>query len=299
MNELALYAGVGGGILGGILCGFKTICAVEIESYCREVLFQRQRDGVLPMFPIWDDVKTFDGRIWNGEVDIITAGFPCQPFLVAGKREGDKDERNMWPDTIRIIREVRPHFALLENVPGILVHPYFGTVLGDLAESGYDCKWSCLGADDVGANHMRKRLWILAYPNGGRYLGECGIDGIGSGKMSLECICKEVADTESTTTRGLSSGESAAHAIVRIDSENITDANELGCKSGGQRRILTFGKKSRSKPEFGWWDAEPTLGRVAHGVANRVDRLKAIGNGQVSLSMAIAFHKLFERYHER
>lgn len=108
MNELALFAGAGGGILGGILSGFRTVCAVEIEPYCREVLLRRQRDGVLPLFPIWDDVQTFDGRAWRGLVDVVTAGFPCQPFSVAGKNAGESDERNLWPETIRVIWEVGP-----------------------------------------------------------------------------------------------------------------------------------------------------------------------------------------------
>lgn len=166
MNELALFSGGGGGLLGSILLGHKIVGAVEIEPYCREIIMRRQRDGLLPVFPIWDDVRTFDGEPWRGKVDLITAGFPCQPFSVAGRGKGEEDDRNMWPETIRIIRQVEPRFALLENVPGLLAHPYFGTILGELAESGYHARWTCLGADDIGANHRRKRLWILAYPEG-------------------------------------------------------------------------------------------------------------------------------------
>ena len=162
MNELALFAGAGGGILGGILCGFRTVCAVEIEPYCREVLLRRQHDGVLPLFPIWDDIKTFDGRGWSGLVDIITAGFPCQPFSIAGRRKGEADERNLWPETARVIREVRPRWCLLENVPGLLGSGYFGRILGDLAESGYSVRWDCIPASAVGAPHRRDRLWIVA-----------------------------------------------------------------------------------------------------------------------------------------
>lgn len=120
LNELALFAGAGGGILGAKLLGWRTVCAVEKEPYCREVLLRRQRDGVLPLFPIWDDIRTFDGREWRGLVDVVTAGFPCQPFSSAGKRQGDADERNMWPHTIRVIDEIRPQICLLENVPNLL-----------------------------------------------------------------------------------------------------------------------------------------------------------------------------------
>lgn len=163
MNELALFAGAGGGILGGVLSGFRTVCAVEAEPYCREVLLQRQRDGVLSMFPIWDDIRTFDGRKWRGLVDVITAGFPCQPFSNAGTRRGEDDERNMWPETIRCIREVRPERILLENVPGLVSCGYLARILGDLAEAGYDSEWDCISAESVGAPHIRNRLWIVAH----------------------------------------------------------------------------------------------------------------------------------------
>lgn len=162
MNELALFAGAGGGILGSILLGWRTVCAVEIDRYCACRLMQRQNEGLLEPFPIWDDVRTFDGTAWRGCVDVVSAGFPCQPFSVAGRNKGHADERNLWPDTIRIIRDVGPRFAFLENVPGLLAHEYFGTILGELAESGYDARWRCLSAAEVGAPHLRDRLWIVA-----------------------------------------------------------------------------------------------------------------------------------------
>ena len=153
IRELALFAGAGGGILGSRLVGSKVVAAVEIDPYCREVLLRRQRDGLLDLFPIWDEARTFDGRPWRGAVDIITAGFPCTPFSVAGKGKAEDDDRNLWPETLRILREVRPEHAFLENVPGLLSpsHGYFGTILADLAEGGYDATWGVLGADDLGA----------------------------------------------------------------------------------------------------------------------------------------------------
>lgn len=176
LYEVALFAGAGGGILGGKLLGWRTICAVEKDADCRNILLQRQRDGVLEPFPIWDDVRTFTKR--NNNVRsfvkalrrmaprlVISAGFPCQPFSTAGKREGADDERNMWPDTIRIIREIRPAYVLLENVPGLITSGYFGTILGDLAACRYDCRWRVLSASELGAPHQRDRLWIVAYSN--------------------------------------------------------------------------------------------------------------------------------------
>lgn len=188
MNELSLFAGAGGGILGGVLSGFRTVCAVEKEPYCREVLLRRQRDGVLPLFPIWDDIRTFDGRPWRGAVDIVTAGFPCQPFSVAGKRLGADDERNLWPDTIRIIREVRPRFAMLENVPGLVSGGYLGRVAGDLAEAGYDSRWDCLSAAEVGAPHRRARFWLVADADGQ------GLQGVhpARGRVSMQSPARDV-----------------------------------------------------------------------------------------------------------
>ncbi len=174
MNELALFAGAGGGILGGHLLGWRTVCAVEYEPYCAAVLIQRQNDGILQPFPIWDDVRTFDGSEWRGVVDVVSAGFPCQPFSTAGKRQGTADDRNLWPDTIRIIRQIRPQFALLENVPGLLSirdadgRPYFGRILGDLAEAGFDARWGVYSAAGVGAPHLRKRIWIVAHAHDDR-----------------------------------------------------------------------------------------------------------------------------------
>jgi len=173
LNELALFAGAGGGLLATKhLLGWNTICYVEWNEYCVEVIKARIRDGYLDDAPIWDDVQTFDGTPWRGCVDIITAGFPCQPFSGAGDRMAKGDPRNMWPDTIRIIAEVRPQWVLLENVPTLLCgsHGYYGQVLRDLAESGYDAQWRVLSAADVGAPHLRDRLWVVAYPNGERSL---------------------------------------------------------------------------------------------------------------------------------
>ncbi len=167
MKELSLFSGSGGGLLGTHhLLGWNTIGYVEYDDYCQKVIAQRIKDGLLDQAPIFGDIKTFisDGYAegYKGMVDIITAGFPCQPFSVAGKRRGAEDERNMWPATRDTIRIVRPRYALLENVPGLLATGYCTEVFGNLAEIGYDARWTVLGAKDVGAPHKRERLWIVA-----------------------------------------------------------------------------------------------------------------------------------------
>jgi DNA (cytosine-5)-methyltransferase 1 len=162
MNELALFAGAGGGILGGKLLGWRTVCAVEWEQYPACVLAARQNDGLLESFPIWDDVQTFDGTSWRGIVDVISGGFPCQDISAAGKGAGIDGERSgMWREMARIICEVRPKFVFVENSP-MLTHRGLGTVLGDLANMGFDAEWGVLGASDIGAKHHRKRIWIVA-----------------------------------------------------------------------------------------------------------------------------------------
>jgi DNA (cytosine-5)-methyltransferase 1 len=161
LRELALFAGAGGGILGGHLLGWRCVCAVEWEPYPAGVLIARQNEGILPPFPIWDDVRTFDGRPWRGIIDVVSGGFPCQDISAAGKGAGIDGERSgMWKEMARIIGEVRPRFAFVENSP-VLTSRGLGTVLGDLAALGYDAEWGVLGAHHAGGPHERDRIWVL------------------------------------------------------------------------------------------------------------------------------------------
>lgn len=172
MRELSLFTGIGGGLLGTHLLGWTPIGYVEINDYCQRVIAQRIKDGILPAAPIFTDVREFVqsgcADAYRGFVDVVTGGFPCQPFSVAGKRKGADDERNMWPATMEVIRRVQPTWAFLENVPGLLSSGYFGTILGDLSQSGFDVGWRILSAAEVGAPHRRNRLWIAAYANSKR-----------------------------------------------------------------------------------------------------------------------------------
>jgi len=185
MYELSLFTGAGGGLLGSRLLGWRTIGYVEKEPFCQKVIAQRIRDGFCDPAPIFSDVRAFIDHgyaaSYSGMVDVVSAGFPCQPFSVAGKRRGGGDDRNMWPATKEVIRIIHPQYVFLENVPGLLGASncdlgewdmdnspkdnlrYFGTILADLAEIGFDARWTVLGADDVGAPHRRKRLWVMAY----------------------------------------------------------------------------------------------------------------------------------------
>ena len=182
LRELSLFSGAGGGLLGTKMLGFNHIGYVEFNEYCQQVIRQRIDDGYLDEAPIFTDVREFlqsgAAKQYRGFADLVTAGFPCQPFSVAGKQDAGEDERNMWPSTIGIIRAVRPEHCLLENVPGLLgageqtqcldngeygSFRYIYSIFRDLAEAGYDARWCVLGADDCGAHHRRKRLWIYAH----------------------------------------------------------------------------------------------------------------------------------------
>ncbi|HID9917526.1 DNA cytosine methyltransferase [Pseudomonas aeruginosa] len=195
MNELALFAGAGGGILGGHLLGWRTVCAVEFEPYAASVLVARQNDGILPPFPIWDDVRTFDGRPWRGLVDVVSGGFPCQDISAAGNGAGIDGERSgLWREMARIVGEVRPRFVFVENSP-LLVRRGLAVVLGDLTELGYDARWCVMGAADVGAPHQRDRIWIVANASGRRRSEPSGRQVEQLRRTEAECSGEALADT--------------------------------------------------------------------------------------------------------
>lgn len=314
VNELHLFAGVGGGILGGMLLGHTCVCAVEIEPYCQKVLLQRQRDGMLPHFPIWDDVRTFDGRPWRGLVDIVCGGFPCQDISCAGKGAGLAGARSgLWSEFARIIGEVRPQYAFVENSPVLTVRG-LGRVLGDLSALGYDAKWLVMGADDVGAPHRRKRIWILAHARHGsgrrNLFGKSG--GLCSGRSP-----KEWRKDSDTSVRPSVPPNSVPDADSLRSEQPQGCVEDVGRRTGNRSSAdisnaevprQPSGIDGQGQVQFGrgcsWWRTDPAdaegafesqLGRVAYGVANRVDRLKAIGNGQVPLVAASAFEHLQER----
>lgn len=242
------------------MLGWQTVCAVEWDAYAASVLVQRQNDKTLPAFPIWDDVQTFDGRPWRGRVDVVSGGFPCQDISAAGRGAGIEGERSgMWSHMARIIDEVRPRYAFIENSP-LLVSRGLGTVLRDLAALGYDARWGIVGAHHVGAPHKRDRIWIVANPNSHREL---------QSKRSF---------TDKRRRAGYPCQKMAESSKPRL-----------------QDGATIQGRKSQSSNQLerqGWWAIEPAMGRVANGVAHRVDRIKALGNGQVPAVVRLAWETL-------
>ena len=277
MNELALFAGAGGGILGGHLLGWRTVCAVEWEAYPASVLCARQNDKILSPFPIWDDVQTFDGKPWKGIVDVVSGGFPCQDISSAGGGAGITGERSsMWKHMARIIGEVQPRYCFVENSP-MLTSRGLGTVLGDLASLGFDAEWGVLSAADVGANHLRERIWIV-------------------GKNT-----KQYRFFSHTLHNGDRWGQQQSKSIKKTNGNlpNTEYGNVQKFKLQ-QRTVFEESRKTSNGFSDGignavWWATEPSVGRVANGLAGAVDRIKAIGNGQVPLCAATAWRLLNER----
>lgn len=297
MNELALFAGAGGGILGSYLLGWNTVCAVERDAYAAQVLAQRQNDGILQPFPIWSDITTFDGKPWAGIVDVISGGFPCQDISSAGKGAGIDGERSgLWAEMARIISEVRPKFVFEENSP-MLISRGLTRVISDLAKMGYDAEWTRFSASNFGAPHIRDRVWIVGYSSSERFCS------IGNNNYQYD---REITSTASQHTKllantssdrlekeWLSWGLDAKKPDFGCDGSYISNSKSERWQQAGEGKFssserISWSGKERSR----WWGIEPELGRVANGVAYRVDRLKAIGNGQVPVVAKSAFRIL-------
>ncbi len=302
MNELALFAGAGGGILGGKLLGWKTVCAVEWDGYARDVLLARQNDGSLEAFPIWDDVQSFDGRAWRGRVDVVSGGFPCQDISAAGKGAGIDGERSgMWGHMARIIGEVRPRFAFVENSP-MLTARGLGRVLGDLAALGYDARWGVLGAVNAGAPHKRERIWIVGVANAQSVFCDVRKDNTGSDREIMGAFsesgngdcAKNVAHGALNRRRAWRPRRSDPSGAGESEQplQALADADGAGFQE--QWSAVADGSEHETAQCGGWWESEPDVGRVAHGVAARVDRLRCLGNGQVPAVAALAWRILTE-----
>ena len=274
LRELALFAGAGGGILGGHLLGWRTVCAVEKNKYAACVLAARQNDGILQPFPIWDDVCTFDGKPWRGVVDVISGGFPCQDISIAGKGAGIEGSRSgLWGEFARIIGEVRPRYVFVENSP-MLTKRGGARVVSDLAALGYSAKWMCLSAAECGAPHKRDRFWLVG-----------NTDNYGQATTQESGGATQRGNGCATGTKQACEPARPGEQYAQLAHPNSTQRERGGLPSGAQQEHENAGGA-------GWWEIEPDVGRVADGLAARVDRLTAIGNGQVPRVAATAFRAL-------
>ena len=317
LYTLHLFAGAGGGILADEIMGFRTIGAVELEEYPRRVLLARQADGCLHRFPVWDDVTTFriDNPGTRNYIErlrtvrdrlCISGGFPCQDISAAGKGVGITGTRSgLWKEFARIIGEIRPRFAFLENSP-FLIRRGFEDVTTDLELLGYNFIWGIFSARDVGAPHLRERFWGLAVnsdiPNANGSQCKTGCDRRDNGveQFGFDELCRGISNALHKRISGL-------FRLTEKDSGNGEfDAGRKTINASGTRRETEPGLGGMAHGLENWldevttgrfWDVqEHGLPRLAEQCDNRRKRLKAIGNGQVPLCAAVAFVTLLDRY---
>ena len=248
LHELSLFSGYAGATLGLRLAGLevRTVGYCEIEPYCQELLRARIQDGLLDWAPIITDITSADFRPMAGLVDIITAGFPCQAHSKAGRRDlarGLPDDRDRWPDTLRVLREVGPRYILLENVRGLADgdNPYAAEIIGQLSQEGYDSVFNVCSASQTGAPHLRERWFCLAYSH---------------------------SDSERPVHK--KAGQHPAEG----PHQSLSDAGTVGSTVSNTQDGWFLG----SGP---WWGHEPNICRVVDGDPFRVERIKALGNGIV------------------
>jgi DNA (cytosine-5)-methyltransferase 1 len=310
MTVGSLFTGIGGFDLGLERAGMRVLWQCEQDDWCRQVL-ARHWPGV-PCHPDVRDLMADPGgerrqrrssefgaggaSALGGEagdlagdpcgarmpvsvpyVDILSGGFPCQDLSYAGKGAGLAGERSgLWSEFARLVRELRPRYVIVENVPALRSRG-LGVVLGDLAACGYDAEWDCLPAGAFGAPHRRDRIWIVAYP-----------DAEVAGASQL------VADPDDAgRVQQRRSGPSAAQQpSVEYGGDSLAYANE--CRRDGGAGNVTEAD-GRSQPENGdWWELEPDVGRVAHGIPRRVDRLRGLGNALVPQIAEWIGHRIME-----
>jgi len=272
LRVLDLFSGIGGFSLGlERTGGFETVAFCEIEPFPRRVLAKHW-----PEVPCYEDVTKLTGDILARDgiaVDVITGGFPCQDLSVAGKQRGmgEGTRSGLWSEIVRLIGELRPRYVIVENVAALLSGPsekpggWFGRVLGDLAECGYDAEWENIPAAALGAPHRRERVWIVAYPaQVQRYGGE-----LHPGKRLERKALEQSGNCRSA--------------------DNVANTKRIGQPRPGQPIVSSYCAPHRQwqaghafHERFGSiWRAEPAVGRVANGVSDRSHRLAALGNAVV------------------
>lgn len=261
LNGLDLFAGIGGMSIA-LQQWVRPIAYCEIDPYCQGVLISRMEDKKISLAPVWDDIRSFDGSSWYGGVEIIYGGFPCQGISVAGLGKGLEDERSgLFFEIVRLAKEIQPSYIFLENVPAISTRGGL-EIVREVTEMGYDCRWCVISAASIGAPHKRERWFCLGrYPN-----SKC--------KNSEQSFSLQRWSQENTKSAGICSDVANTRFIC-------------------QRCIQEPGKEDRASfhdPRCSrFWEVEPNVDRVADGVFQRVDRIRALGNAVVPEQAKKAF----------
>jgi DNA (cytosine-5)-methyltransferase 1 len=277
-----LFTGIGGFDLAARNCGIENVFQVEIDSFCQKVLEKN-----FPGVKRYSDIKEFNGKEYRGQIDIISGGFPCQPFSVAGKRKGKEDERAIFPEMLRVISEVRPKWVVAENVYGIINiddGKYFNDILTQLEGEDYEVQSFIIPASAVNAPHQRYRVWIVANSKNNRN-GRWKNQQSGNGERQI-------------LSEKLRGGEVGSEN-KRCDREFIADSDDTQTarQRGNGREILSKSESkrlNRSNWERDWYEVATEFCRVDDGVSNRVDRLKSLGNAIVPQIAEIIFKIIIE-----
>ena len=315
MRMLDLFSGIGGFALAARWTWEEELDIVgfcEIEEFCQKVLKKN-----FPNVPIYNDITKLDGNLFN-DVDLITGGFPCQDISQAGKGAGiERETRSgLWFEMLRIISEVRPRYTIIENVPMLTVRG--GTrVIEGLAEIGYNAEWTIIGANDIGAWHTRKRIWIVAYPESERHRGRSSKERAVQERVVLESKQEgskvgsetkrrskprresELSDTDKVRRLRRSVKEQTENKDIETFSESESSSNDTqGLISDSSSECIQGSRASRKQesqsqieeeisgccsPRQGtdYWAFEPSVGRMADGIPDWVDRIKGLGNAIV------------------
>jgi DNA (cytosine-5)-methyltransferase 1 len=286
VNVGSLFSGIGGFDLGFERAGMRVDWQVELDPYCRAVLARHFPDAAR-----YEDVREV-GIDNLDPVDLICGGFPCQDLSSAGRGAGiDGARSGLWSEFARIVRELRPGYVVVENVPALLTgkgkrwdRGPIGRVLGDLAEARYDAEWACLSAGEFGAPHLRKRVWIVAYPARDAEAGaapESRAERQRARAGGERSRAEDLADTDTERQQGRA-GVLAQPAGWREPADrrsagaDVSDADREQHEGSAQALGGSACEELRDH-----WAAEPAVGRVADGVPHRVDRLAALGNALV------------------
>ena len=306
LKTLDLFSGIGGFSLGLERVGFKTVAFCEIDAYCRLVLKKHWKD-----IKIYHDVREITRQQYKQDglelPRVITGGFPCQPFSVAGRQKGSGDNRYLWPEMFRIIKEFKPRWIIAENVRGIIniqAGVVFENVCTDLESQGYEIQTFIIPAAGVGAPHRRDRVWIVGYSehNGSPSATQSrststtsnnntqGKDKTWKSEGTGRSNNREIMENSRRTIRGQQSsrnkesiGSGTSQKTKRsADSDSVTRSSERKKIMANTKRVYVQGQQNRPRQEqsggSSWWSFEPNVGRVANGVQGRVHRLKGLGN---------------------
>jgi DNA (cytosine-5)-methyltransferase 1 len=301
MRHLDLFSGIGGFSLAAEWVWGKEhniVAFVEQDKYC-----QKRLKDLWPDVPIFEDIKTFDGKQYTDTIDLLTGGFPCQPFSVAGKRKGKEDDRALWPEMLRIIQEAKPTWIIGENVTGI-INMELDNYITDLESEEYEVQPFNIPACGIDAKHRRERIWIVANSRGG---GFCEQNIFGQQQGGTEAVSTGENMANSEKPRSLPTAECGTdnREQPRMDINKKGQWSEIRSNTTGrgeqivtdteEKRLQGVGTRGKQVAQThegselsmcgssngAIWHVEPDVGRVAHGIPNRVDRLKALGNAIV------------------